>query len=310
MIVSASRRTDIPAFHSEWFINRLRAGYAMVRNPVSRNVVHRVDLSRSNVDCIVFLTKNPMPMENRLGEVSRMGHMYLFQVTLTPYGRDIEPNVPFKADVNDCCVRIADRIGRDRMAWRYDPVAYRPGMSLEYHRRKFTMLCGEASKWTDRCIFSFLDPYGKLGSDFPLRLPSRAEGMEFVRMAARVADDHGIVLSHCCGDAFGIEGVSGRACLDRETFRSLNIPYELSDNPLRDGCRCVRSIDIGDYDTCLHDCTYCYANRAHRGSRMARVYNPHSEMLYGTVSEDDVVVDVGGRDAYRIDDSSNFPNRR
>lgn len=306
MIVSASRRTDIPAFHSEWFMNRLRAGYAMVRNPVSRNVVHKVNLSRSNVDCIVFMTKNPMPMEDCLREISVMGHMYLFQVTLTPYGRSIEPNVPSKADISDCCVRIADRIGRDRMVWRYDPVAFGSRMSLDYHRRKFTMLCGEASLWTDRCVFSFLDMYGKLGSDFPLRPPTRSEGMEFMRMAVKVAEDHGLMLSHCCGDSMGIVGISGRACLDRETFRSLNIPYELSDNHLREGCRCVRSIDIGDYDTCLHDCTYCYANKPLNGIRMNRVYNPLSEMLYGTVSENDMVVEIKGRDACRLDDISKY----
>lgn len=306
MIVSASRRTDIPAFHSEWFMNRLRAGYAMVRNPISRNVVHRVDLTRSNVDCIVFMTKNPMPMESRLREVSAMGHMYIFQVTLTPYGRGIEPNVPFKADVNDCCVRIADRIGRDRMVWRYDPVAYGPGISLDYHKRKFTMLCGEVSQWTDRCIFSFLDLYGKLGSEFPLHPPSRSESLEFMRMVVEVAEDHGLMISHCCGDSLGVDGISGRACFDRETFRSLNIPYELADNHLREGCSCVRSIDVGDYDTCFHDCIYCYANRPRNGARMSRVYNPQSEMLYGTVSETDLVIDIKGRNACRIDDLSNY----
>ena len=162
MIISASRRTDIPAFHSEWMMNRLRAGYALVRNPVSRTTVHRVDLTRGNVDCIVFMTKDPGPMVDNMREIARMGHTALFQVTLTPYGKDLEPGVRFKADVNDSCLDMAGIIGRDRMVWRYDPVILNAGISLEYHRRKFSMMCSEASQWTDRCVFSFVDIYGRL----------------------------------------------------------------------------------------------------------------------------------------------------
>ena len=134
MIISASRRTDIPAFHSEWMMNRLRAGYVLVRNPVSRAVVHRIDLSRENVDCIVFITKDPGPMAGHMKEVGRMGHTALFQVTMTPYHKDIEPYVRFKADISDSCEAISQTIGRDRMSWRYDPVILNRGISMDYHR--------------------------------------------------------------------------------------------------------------------------------------------------------------------------------
>lgn len=305
MIVSASRRTDIPAFHSEWMMNRLRAGYVLVRNPVSRTTVHRVDLSRENVDCIVFITKDPGPMERHLKEMARMGHTVLFQVTLTPYGRDIEPNVRFKADINDSCIRIADRIGRDRMVWRYDPVILNRGISMDYHRRKFSMMCSEASQWTDRCVFSFVDMYGKL-----LRLeeagtirrvsPSEMDG--FVEMASEVAADHGMTLSCCCGDRdFSRFGVEPRGCLDRETLRSLGIPYETQRSPVRDGCRCVKSIDIGEYDTCMHGCVYCYAGRAEPVPGVSRLYSQDTELLWGAVMPRDRVSDLPGRDAHRLD---------
>ena len=114
MIICASRRTDIPAFHSEWMMNRLRAGYVLVRNPVSRTTVHRVDLTRGNVDAILFITKDPGPMVPHLREIASMGHTALFQVTLTPYGRDLEPGVRFKADINDSCVEVSERIGRQQ----------------------------------------------------------------------------------------------------------------------------------------------------------------------------------------------------
>ena len=188
MIICASRRTDIPAFHPRWMMARLREGSCLVRNPVSRTSLLRVDLSRRNVDCIVFMTKDPRPMEPYLREIGAMGHMYVFQVTLTPYGRAIEPGVPFKADISDCCARISERIGRDRMVWRYDPVLYGKGMDAAYHERKFRMMCREASRWTDRCVFSFVDMYGRASKAGDLY---RFPGGSFTLSAALTDAVHG-----------------------------------------------------------------------------------------------------------------------
>lgn len=306
MIICASRRTDIPAFHSEWMMNRLRAGYALVRNPVSRTTVHRVDLTRRNVDCIMFITKDPRPMVPHMKEIGFMGHMTLFHVTLTPYGKDLEPGVPFKADINDACEEIAGRIGRDRMVWRYDPVILNSGISLEYHRRKFTMMCREASRWTDRCVFSFVDIYGKLlrlEESGAIRRISPSEMDAFAKMASEVARDNGITLSCCCGERdltrFGIER---RACMDAATMRSLDIPYETQSVPLRRGCTCVRSIDIGEYDTCGHGCVYCYAGHRDADPSRRRLYSDDTELLWGALMPRDRVVDMKGRDAGRLDD--------
>ncbi len=305
MIICASRRTDIPAFHSEWFMERLRAGYCLVRNPVSRTTVYRVDLTRSNVDCIEFITKDPRPMVPHLREIGSMGHMYLFQVTLTPYGRDLEPGIGSKADINDACIGISDRIGRDRMAWRYDPVLFNRYIGLEYHRRKFDMLCREASQWTDRCIFSFIDVYGKLarasGSGL-FRGLTDVEKDAFCRMASKVAEDHGMSLDCCCsGKDLSQYGIGSRGCFDATLMRSLDIPYDTHGSPVREGCRCVKAIDIGEYDTCAHECTYCYANRADSRGRTAKVYSKDSELLWGAVMPRDTVMDLNGRGNQRID---------
>jgi len=306
VIISASRRTDIPAFHSEWLMNRLRAGYALVRNPVAKNVVYRVDLTRRNVDCIAFITKNPMPLEPHLREIGSMGHAYTFQVTLTPYGKDLEPNVPFKADINDCCIRIADRIGRDRMAWRYDPVILNGRIGLEYHRRKFEMMCGEASEWTDRCIISFVDFYGKLfrlAEDGVIRDITREEKASFARMAAKAAEEYGMTVTSCCAkEDLSEYGVISRPCMDAATYRSLNIPYEASSSPMRERCGCIRSIDIGAYDTCKHDCIYCYANHPDTERRASKVFMPESEMLWGGLTPRDEIVDLSSRETARLGD--------
>ncbi|MDO5862469.1 MAG: DUF1848 domain-containing protein [Thermoplasmata archaeon] len=306
MIICASRRTDIPAFHSRWMMARLRAGYCLVRNPVSRSTLHRVDLTRRNVDCIEFVTKDPRPMIPYLREIGAMGHVSLFQVTLTPYGRDLEPGVPFKADISDACEEIAGRIGKDRIAWRYDPVLFTHSIGSDYHARKFDMLCREASRWTDRCVFSFVDIYGKLVgavANGVFRAPTTAEMEEFCRMAARTAGEYGITLSTCCETMdttrFGIEP---RGCFDAAAMRALDIPYEAQDVPLRAGCRCVKSIDIGEYDTCAHGCVYCYANRSDPSVRRSRLYCEDSELLWGAVMPRDRIVDLRGRDAGRIDE--------
>lgn len=306
VIISASRRTDIPAFHSEWLMNRLRAGYVLVRNPVAKNIVYRVDLSRRNVDCIAFITKNPMPLEPHLKEIGSMGHIYTFQVTLTPYGKDLEPGVPFKADINDCCIRIADRIGRDRMTWRYDPVILNGRIGLDYHRRKFEMMCGEASQWTDRCIISFVDFYSKLSrvaEEGTIRAITREEKAAFARMAARTADEYGMTVTSCCAkEDLSEYGVINRPCMDAATYRSLNIPYEVSSSPMRERCGCIRSIDIGEYDTCMHDCVYCYANRPDIEKRASKVYMPESEMLWSCLTPRDQIVDLSTREAARLGD--------
>ena len=302
MIISASRRTDIPAFHMDWMMNRLRAGYCLVRNPMVDNVVYRIDLDPKNVDAIIFVTKNPAPIIPHLKEIASMGHLALFQVTITPYGRDIEPEVPFKADVADAFKAVSERIGADRMIWRYDPIILNDRIGVEYHRRKFELLCKELEGYTRRCTFSFLEMYGKLHDRPELRSITFAEMDAMAEMMVPIAERYGMKLSYCCAkhdlSRFGIEP---RGCIDRQMMRSLNIPFEEMDSPLRDGCRCVKNIDIGSYDTCLHNCIYCYANRRDKEQRKMKDYDPEGEMLYGSLSPEDTVVPLKGRDVPKLD---------
>jgi len=304
MIICASRRTDIPAFHSEWFMNRLRAGYVLVRNPMCRNLVERVSLDRKDIDCIFFMSKNPIPIESHLNEIEALGFDYTFQVTITPYGKDMEPNVPMKADISDCCRRISGRIGRDRMLWRYDPVLFNDSIGIEYHRRKFDLMCREASEWTDRCVFSFIDMYGKLeraGAN-SFRQATESEMDQFARMAAKTAEEYGMVLSYCSPKRdYSQYGIGSEGCFGPKHLNKLGIPYEMLQKPIREGCGCVKSIDIGQYDTCLHDCIYCYANSPF-SDRSERIYDPESEMLYGVVRPDDIVRPIEGSRNSRITD--------
>ncbi|MGE0015048.1 MAG: DUF1848 domain-containing protein [Candidatus Methanomethylophilaceae archaeon] len=299
MIICASRRTDIPAFHAEWLINRLRAGYAMVRNPICDEVVYRVDLDRRSAGCLYFISKDPRPILPYLDEIIGMGYDMIFQVTITPYGRDLEPGVPDKGFVADAFREISEKIGMERTIWRYDPVIIDERHNMRYHERKFRLLCSELSDHTERCIFSFLDMYPKfeeLKSARPLSLSSQIQREDFMRMAGAISKEHGIRASLCCSSrGYPEYGIDNRGCIDRETMISLGVPFEDAPGNIRDGCRCVRNIDIGAYDTCMHNCVYCYANRAAGDRRASKIYDPESEMLYGKVRDTDTVTEITER---------------
>ncbi|MCQ2085517.1 MAG: DUF1848 domain-containing protein, partial [archaeon] len=293
-----------PAFHMEWMMNRLRAGYCLVRNPMVRNVVYRIDLSPRNVDAIVFVTKNPAPMVPHLKEIASMGYLSLFQVTITPYAKEFEPGVKSKADVVDAFKEISERYGADRIIWRYDPIVIDDVHNLSYHKRKFELLCRELEGYTNRCTFSFVEIRGKLLKHGDLlRSATFAEMDAMAEMMVPIARKYGMELSYCCSKHdLSKYGVEPRGCIDRQMMRKLDIPFEELSTPLRENCLCVKNIDIGSYDTCLHNCLYCYANKVDGEDREAKVYDPESEMLYGHLEEGDKVITMKSREAFRLDD--------
>lgn len=280
-------------------MNRLRAGYVLVRNPIFNSLIYRIDLDPKSVGCLYFMTKDPRPMIPHLDEMLEMGHNMIFQITVNPYGRDTEPNVPDKASIVEAFKEISKKIGKERTVWRYDPVIFDKRHSMLYHERKFRLLCSELSGYTERCVFSFLDMYPKfeeLISARPLMSSSPIEREDFMRMVGKIADEHKIKMSFCCSPHDHLEyGIDNRGCIDRETMISLGIPFEDVLGNIRDGCRCVKNIDIGIYDTCMHNCVYCYANRISSEKRSSKIYDPNSEMLYGSIRDADTVKELTDR---------------
>ncbi len=160
MILSASRRTDIPNYYSEWFLNRIQEGFLYVRNPVNMHQISKIDLSPEVVDCIVFWTKNPEPMMDRLDELS--AYQYYFQFTLTGYGKDIETNVPHKKEkMIDVFRKLSEKVGRKRVIWRYDPIIFTRVYTPEYHMHAFSQIAGALRGYTNQCVISFVDTYPK-----------------------------------------------------------------------------------------------------------------------------------------------------
>ena len=160
MILSVSRRTDIPNYYSEWFINRIKEGYLYVKNPMNAHQISRIDLSPDVVDCIVFWTKNPINIFDKLDDLK--GYQYYFQITLTGYGRDVEPGLPDKNKVLlPAFKELSERIGKKRTIWRYDPILINNKYTKEYHYRAFGKIADELKDYTERVVISFVDLYAK-----------------------------------------------------------------------------------------------------------------------------------------------------
>lgn len=295
MIISASRRTDIPSFYSAWFLHRLKEGYALILNPRNPQRLGRVSLSPDKVDCITFWTKNPQPMFEALDSIDRMGYKYYFEFTLTPYDRRIERNLPPKEGLVEIFSRLSDRLGPNRVDWRYDPVLLNEQFPLDYHLERFEKLCSVLHSKTSRCIFSFADPYrhvkGIHGTDDTAML-ALAEGF------ARIAQTFSLPLC-TCAEGLGLEqfGISHAACIDRKKIESiLGTAIEAKkDSGQRPACGCIASVDIGAYDTCSHGCSYCYAttNEGFVARRM-QAHVPESPLLTGFPRGDEVVTDRTG----------------
>jgi len=166
MIISASRRTDIPALYSNWFINRLKEGYALIPNPRNSDRLGRVELSPDKVDCIAFWTKNPIPLLDKLGQIDNMGYRYYVQFTLTPYDNAMERNLPPKSNLIQAFIELSKRTSVQRAVWRYDPILIDDRHPVEWHVEQFSKMCETLSTYTERCIISFIDPYKSIGDKF------------------------------------------------------------------------------------------------------------------------------------------------
>jgi hypothetical protein len=296
MIVSVSRRTDIPALYGEWFLQRIRAGYALVRNPMNRRQVSRIRLTPDAVDAFVFWTKNPRPFLAAVPLLERYPSYY--QVTITPYGREVEQNVPDLEDAVDAFIRLAGLIGRDRTVWRYDPILFSGRYTADFHRRAFRQLAERLHPYTGKVVISFIDEYAKTKRNLralDYRQPAAEERRELARALAATAAEFRLAISACSEpEDYSGCGVAAGSCVDPQLLEQL-LGRELPtgrDRNQRTGCRCLPSVDLGAYDTCTHRCLYCYANASPGAAeRNGSVHDPASPFLLGGLEEGDRITD-------------------
>lgn len=287
MIVSASRRTDIPAFHSQWLLGRLEAGFALAANPYRPKQLTRVPLEKGITDCMVFWTKNPAPLWQQLERLDRFGIPYYFQVTLTPYGVALEPGLPHKRDLIRCFREMAQRIGPMRMVWRYDPILMGDELTVARHLQLFRQMASQLKGATCRCVISFLDLYPpmarRMGTSY--RPPTETECRQLAAGLGEIGGEMGLEMVSCCEKMdLSPWGIAHGACVDPKLLSAilgepLKIPPHTGQRP---GCGCVQSVDIGCYDCCGHGCLYCYGTTSARAvEKRLAACDPRSPLLGG-----------------------------
>ena len=290
MILFASGRTDIPAFYSNWFINRVKAGFVDVRNPFNQNLVSRINFS--DVDLIMFCSKNPLPMIDKL---KMLKVPVLFHVTITPYSKDVEPNIPDKRLIIEGVKKLSLVLGIDNVVLRYDPIFLSDKYNVDYHIRAFDKLCKNLNGYVNKIIVSFMDEYKnvRINKDIlKYRAFTREDYKKIGEAFSKSAMDNGMSVQTCFEDNDLTEyGFVKGECLSHELayiltgkkFKSSNVRKEKK-------CECVQMVDIGDYNSCMHMCKYCYANYDEKAvSSNFERHDDNSSLLIGSVQSDDVI---------------------
>ena len=297
MILSVSRRTDIPNYYSDWFISRIKEGFLYVRNPMNPHQISRIDLSPDVVDCIVFWTKNPANMIEKLEHLK--DYAYYFQFTLTGYGRDVEPNLPNKREeLIPTFKRLSEKIGKEKVIWRYDPILISERYTMDYHLRAFEEIAGNLADHTEKVVISFIDFYSKTQRntrELDIRQMTNEEIIKLAEKMAQIASRYNLMIE-TCAEQINLQevGIGHGSCIDKKLIERIlgcKLIVEKDKNQ-RGECGCVESVEVGAYNTCLNGCKYCYANfNDNRVRDNVKLYDQDSAILCGTINSDDRITD-------------------
>lgn len=294
MILSVSRRTDIPGCYPDWFMNRIREKYVMTRNPMNYHQVSQIDLSPNSIDCIVFWTKNAIPIMGYLDELDGMGYMYMFQYTITPYDHTIERNIPLKKEIMANLIELSNRIGKQRIVWRYDPIFLNDKYTISKHIELFDEMCSQLHDYVDHIVISFIDLYKK-NRTYQFNELKEDEIVCLSQGLGDIGRKYRIPISTCC-ENYDLEqfGITKKACIDAKLLEKIcNRPLRLKKSTgQRSLCLCSESVDIGAYHTCINGCTYCYATDYKRLQCKHTAFDVSSPLLCDTINYDKDIVKV------------------
>lgn len=267
-IISVSRRTDIPAFYGDWFMNRLKEGFAGYVNPFGgRKYV--VSLKQEDVICFVFWSKNFKPFLENLRIIEALGYKFYFNYTITGLPGIFECNTD-KKNAIEALKELSKRYSPLHINWRYDPIIISDITDYDFHIKNFKNLASELEGYIERCYFSYAVRYGKVKTSFEkfqakhgvkITDPDNNFRTELANELADIAHEHGIKMFTCCGDYLLNPGIEKAHCIDGKLVEELfHKRFSHAQKPTRKECGCTESVDIGAYDTCPHGCVYCYAN--------------------------------------------------
>ena len=294
MIISASRRTDIPAFYSKWFMNRIKDGYVLVQNPYNTKQIRKVFLTPFQVDAIVFWTRNAKPLIPYLDDLDKLGYNYYFQYTITGYKRELERFTPSPQKAIETFIELSDKIGKEKVIWRYDPIILSDYSSYNEHLRLFEKISNMLENKTDKVVISFADSYKKITNNlknigYKDILENKKELYLFCEELSNIVKDRNIQIETCTEEIdLSIFGINPTKCIDDKLLDKLfnkNL-CAIKDKNQRKECGCVESIDIGMYNTCSHGCVYCYATFSDNTVKKNRQkHNPSSALFLGELKD-------------------------
>lgn len=296
MIISASRRTDIPSLYTPWLLNRLRAGHVLVRNPRNRRQVSSICLDPAVIDGMVFWSKNPAPLLPYLHTITALSFPLVMHYTITGCDRHLEPRLPALEDRIVTFQTLSRHLGPECVLWRFDPILLTPSQDVEDIVARFATLTRRLHGYTRQCTISFVSLYAKCRRKLAgtsLQPTDDAVKIALARRLNAIARSHDIRLVACCDalltDRCGIE--QGR-CIDADQIGALAGSPLLArrDAGQRPACGCCVSVDIGAYDSCSHGCRYCYATTSTLAvTRNIAVHDPESPLLIGRLQGDEII---------------------
>ncbi len=289
MILNTGARTDTV----QWLLKRFEEGYVYARNPLFPNKVVKYELSPEKIDLVMFCSKNYKPILPRLHEITDKYRTY-FHYTVTAYGKDVEPLVPSVDESIETLIALSKQVGKQRVAWRYDPVLLTDKYTIEVHAKTFEYMAEKLAPYIDRYIFSFVEMYKKLKTNMPEIVPlTETDKNHIAEILGSIANKYGIHIQTCGtnGD-YSQYGIRTSGCATLEILGAANgCEFKnLKHKGLREGCHCIESRDIGAYDTCLNGCKYCYANKNPKKAKdNYKLHNPDSPLLLGDLQSFDEV---------------------
>lgn len=293
MIINTGSRTDTVQYYTEWLLKRFDEGYVYSRNPMYPEKVTKYILSPDVVDCVIFCSKNYRPILPYIETITDKYNTYFFY-TITAYGKDVEPNVPSIDESIDTLLDLANIVGKQRVAWRYDPILLTDIYTKSKHYQTFEYMTQKISPYIDRCIFSFVDMYKKLKVNMPEILPlSETDKIDIVRNIGYIAKKYNMLIQTCAtGADYSTFGILNSGCITSEILEKANdIKFKYVRHAgNRTNCRCIETRNIGDYDTCPNGCKYCYANQnPYVAVKNYKKHNPNSEFILGNLSDYDEI---------------------
>ncbi|MFN3307369.1 MAG: DUF1848 family protein [Candidatus Kapaibacteriota bacterium] len=271
-IISVSRRSDVPAFYSGWFLNALKSGYTTIKHPFNHNVL-RINLTPNEVLGFVFWSRYPKGLISILEFIDNsFGSNHYINFTLNDYPEEIEPRKPNLEKVLYLVNFLYDKYGENYIKWRFDPIVISNLTTKYFVIEKFNLLSKLPSGKVRSCIVSFLDLYGKVkrrissNGKFILKNIEFDEQVELISQLAQIASMHNIELKLCCERSLAKAlNIKEASCVNPNQFTNQDDGLHKM-APTRKGCTCFKSYDIGFYNTCLFNCIYCYANTSYESS--------------------------------------------